>query len=89
GYTVLPRYPKSLYNRRFTTAVGTKAGVLIGITGHGPNSTEGGTFRHRSGSNSTSHYYHTHQERENPLTYKAASYPPPFLYPPVGPIIRK
>ncbi|GBM14314.1 hypothetical protein AVEN_128371-1 [Araneus ventricosus] len=55
---VLPKHPESL-NNPVTTAVGTKIGVLIAITGHCPNPPEGGAFRHWSGGNSTPHHYCT------------------------------
>ncbi|GBN14369.1 hypothetical protein AVEN_275144-1 [Araneus ventricosus] len=52
-----------------TTAVGTKAGALVVITGHSPTPPEGETSRIRSGGNSTPHHQYTHQRSEDPLTY--------------------
>ncbi|GBN42339.1 hypothetical protein AVEN_71253-1 [Araneus ventricosus] len=54
---------------------GTEAGDLLPITGHGPTPSEGGTFRHRSGGNSTTHHSNAHQGSENLPTYPVASHP--------------
>ncbi|GBL78868.1 hypothetical protein AVEN_48853-1 [Araneus ventricosus] len=55
---VLPRHPESI---GVMTAVGTKVGVLIDITGDCPAPPEGGTSRPRNGGNSTPHHYCTSQ----------------------------
>ncbi|GBN61097.1 hypothetical protein AVEN_107871-1 [Araneus ventricosus] len=58
-----------------TTAVRTKIGVLVAITGQGPTPPEGGTSLHRSGGNSAPHHCYTPEGRENLITCPAAPHP--------------
>ncbi|GBM02120.1 hypothetical protein AVEN_190557-2 [Araneus ventricosus] len=45
---------------------GSESGVLITIAGHNPPSPAGGTFRHRSGGNSTPYRYYTLKGSKKP-----------------------